>query len=151
AWLLARGRDVALAGLAQPPAGDPFAVLAGLLGAFRSEPLPGLPPFQGGAAGLFGYDLCHHLERPPPPPHREFRLPAMAVGRYHWVIAFDPARRRTWLLSTGFPERDPEKRKEHAARRLRGVRRLLRRPATRSLTLPARQARLPAAALCPQF
>src|SRR5436190_1420491 len=59
-WLCARGRRTAVSGepAARAPA-DPLAVLAERLARFRVEPLPGLPPFQGGAAGLFGYDLCH--------------------------------------------------------------------------------------------
>ncbi len=35
--------------------------------ATRSERIPGLPPFQGGAAGLFGYELNRFVERLPPP------------------------------------------------------------------------------------
>ena len=31
----------------------------------RPMPSPGLPPFQGGAAGVFGYELAQHLERVP--------------------------------------------------------------------------------------
>src|SRR5262245_41816881 len=37
--------------------GDPLADLGELLARYPFETLPGLPPFQGGAAGLFGYDL----------------------------------------------------------------------------------------------
>src|SRR5262245_39037262 len=44
---------------------DPFAQLNEELARHRIETIPGLPPFQGGAAGLFGYDLCHHVERLP--------------------------------------------------------------------------------------
>src|SRR5262245_9518676 len=57
---------------ANPPAADPLQLLGGRLGRFRAETLAGLPPFQGGAAGLFGYDLCHLLERLPRPRHDEF-------------------------------------------------------------------------------
>src|SRR5436190_19241037 len=42
-WLQSRG----------PADGDPFALLAERLRRWRCEPLPDLPPFQGGAAGLF--------------------------------------------------------------------------------------------------
>src|SRR5438067_11044558 len=47
-----------------PPA-DPFDCLADGLDRFPTVRVPGLPPFQGGAAGLFSYDLCHYLERLP--------------------------------------------------------------------------------------
>ena len=45
--------------------GDPFAVLQRLLRASPIETDPALPPFQTGAVGYLGYDLCHHLERLP--------------------------------------------------------------------------------------
>src|SRR5439155_1356010 len=80
---------------------DPLHVLAGQLARWRTEPVAGLPPFQGGAAGLFGYDLCHHLERLPRPRHDEFEVPDLAVGFYDWVVAFDHRANHAWLLSTG--------------------------------------------------
>jgi para-aminobenzoate synthetase component I len=149
-WLTARREDVSRAGVSPTRTGDPFAVLAELLARFRTQPLAGLPPFQGGAAGLFGYDLCHHLERLPRPRHDDFRLPDLAVGLYDWVIGFDGARARAWLVSTGFPETDPVRRKQRAARRLRGVRSLLLRPPPGPPPPPAGP-RLPEAELCPQF
>src|SRR5579884_2292556 len=91
---------------------DPFTVLARRLASFRTAPRPDLPPFQGGAAGLFGYDLRHHLERLPPAAVDEFRTPDLAVGFYDWVIAFDHAAGRSWLLSTGLPEADESARGE---------------------------------------
>src|SRR4051794_18102418 len=45
-----------------PPA-DPFDCLQDALTRYPAATLPGLPPFQGGAAGLLAYDLCHYLER----------------------------------------------------------------------------------------
>ena len=72
----------------------PFAALAGWLAAYRAESIPGLPPFQGGAAGLFGYDLCHHIERLPRPRRDDFETHDLAVGFYDWVVAFDHAQRR---------------------------------------------------------
>jgi para-aminobenzoate synthetase component 1 len=104
---------------------DPFAALASSLATYRAERIPDLPPFQGGAAGLFGYDLCHHIERLPRPRRDEFQAPDMAVGFYDWVVAFDHAQGRAWIISTGLPERDPEKRSRRAAIRLDGVKRLL--------------------------
>src|SRR5262249_3178607 len=44
---------------------NPFHALAVELEKWRARPLAKLPPFQGGAAGLLGYDLCHWLERLP--------------------------------------------------------------------------------------
>ncbi|QEL18461.1 aminodeoxychorismate synthase component I [Limnoglobus roseus] len=70
----------------------------------RFEPTasdPDLPPFQGGYAGLFGYDLAHQLERLPRAAADEFRIPPVRVGRYDWVIAFDHLHHRAWLIAHG--------------------------------------------------
>ncbi len=100
---------------------DPFAELAALLRAFPCETIPGLPPFQGGVAGLWGYGLQHAVERLPRPRFDEFRTPDMAVGLYDWVVAFDHVTGRAWLISTGYPEADPARRKVRAAERFRQV------------------------------
>jgi para-aminobenzoate synthetase component 1 len=128
---------------------NPFPRLAERLARWPTETIPGLPPFQGGAAGLFGYDLCHHIERLPRPPHDEFALPDLAVGFYDWVLAFDHRSHRAWLISTGLPEAHPGPRRRRAGRRLAAVRHVLREmPAEPPWdTGPA----LPAANLCPQY
>src|SRR3954470_17030848 len=41
---------------------DPYAAVADELGRYRIAPLEGLPPFAGGAVGLFGYDLVRTAE-----------------------------------------------------------------------------------------
>ncbi|HJT78950.1 MAG TPA: aminodeoxychorismate synthase component I [Gemmataceae bacterium] len=105
---------------------DPFTLIAERLRHYpRAEPVAGLPPFQGGAAGLFGYGLCHHVERLPRPRYDEFGLPDLAVGIYDWVLAFDHAQGRAWLISTGFPEIEPRRRRRRAERRLEEVQRRL--------------------------
>jgi para-aminobenzoate synthetase component I len=149
-WICSRGRRTFVSGEARPrePA-DPFAVLAERLACHQAETLPGLPPFQGGAAGLFGYDLCHHLERLPRPGFDEFAAPDMAVGLYDWVLAFDHSAGRAWLISTGLPESSPGRRERRARRRLQAVReRLGRAPIADA---PRAGAPLPAAALCAQW
>lgn len=125
-WLWSRGPQVFWSGASRPlePA-DPLAFLAERLSHWRSEPVVGLPPFQGGAAGLFGYDLCHHMERLPRPRFDDFEVPDLAVGFYDWVIAFDHWARRAWLISTGFPETEPARRRRRAEQRRDKVKRWL--------------------------
>ena len=130
AWLCARGHEIWLNG-ENVEAIDPFAFLAEQLTRYCAEPMIGMPPFQGGAAGLFGYDLCHHLERLPRPRHDEFAVPDLAIGFYDWVVAFDHAEQRAWILSTGLPETVPARRQRRAASRLQAVRRLLRKSVSR--------------------
>ncbi|MFO0841942.1 MAG: aminodeoxychorismate synthase component I [Gemmataceae bacterium] len=132
AWMDARGRLVGEAipgGVAIGFEADPFEALGGWLSRFRQDTLPGLPPFQGGAAGLFGYDLAHHLERLPRPAIDEFELPELALGFYDWVVAFDHAEDRAWILSTGLPDDDPSRRGRRARQCLKRVKNLLSRPA----------------------
>ncbi len=106
-------------GLEQPVYGyDPFASLRRRMQAFRGESLPGLPPFQGGAAGMLGYELGGCWERLPTPQHDEFRWPAMAVGLYDWVLAWDHAADRAWIISQGWPETEPAARAQRAESRV---------------------------------
>src|SRR5262250_1623658 len=49
----------------RPDPPDPFSTLAEKLRLFEAETVAGLPPFQGGLAGFFGYEVCHHVERLP--------------------------------------------------------------------------------------
>jgi para-aminobenzoate synthetase component I len=82
---------------------DPFERLRGLLAAHRLPSLPGLPPFQGGAAGYFGYDLGRCLERLPRHRQDDLELPDIVIGLYDWTIAWDHLLGRCWLISTGRP------------------------------------------------
>src|SRR5690606_18712816 len=108
-------------------AADPFAMtvtaadeqagwdnLATGLSNFSAPSLPDLPPFQGGAAGLFAYDLAHSLERLPRTRFDEFQTPGMAIGWYDIVVAFDHARQTVWIISQGFPELDSANRRRRA-------------------------------------
>lgn len=106
---------------------DPFQTLAETLAPFRTHSVPGLPPFQGGAAGLFSYELGRYLERLPRPSYDEFGLPDLAVGLYDTVIAFDHVLGRSWVIATGFPGTGPATRRQRAERRLHQFRELLQR------------------------
>ncbi|MBI3465171.1 MAG: aminodeoxychorismate synthase component I [Planctomycetes bacterium] len=101
--------------------GDPLVVLHDRLDRWAMDCVAGLPPFQGGAAGLFSYDLCHHLERLPRPRFDEFEAPDLAVGLYDWVIALDHSSQQAWIISTGFPESASPRRSRHAKERLAQV------------------------------
>ena len=126
-WLCVRRGRVVDADNERGPV-DPFAVLRERLQQWHIETIAGLPPFQGGAAGLFGYDLCHHIERLPRPRCDEFETPDLAVGFYDWVAAFDLVQRRAWLISTGLPETEPARRHNRAGRRLQALKRRLFEP-----------------------
>ena len=93
------------------------------LAPWRAATAPELPPFQGGAAGLFGYDLGRSLERLPTPRFDEFQVPALAIGLYDAVVAWDHGANRAWIISQGFPERDDAARRRRARERCDALRR----------------------------
>jgi len=105
----------------------PLRALQQQLRQHRALTIPGLPPFQGGAAGLFGYDLGHEIERLPRPAVDDFQTPALAVGLYDWVISFDRQEEKAWLISTGLPESTVHGRAARSMQRLDDVRRWLDR------------------------
>ncbi len=97
---------------------DGLALLAAKLQPWHAAHRPDLPPFQGGAAGLLSYDLSRSLERVASSRMDEFNLPALAMGLYDVVLAFDHVEHRAWLISQGFPETDPSRRLTRARQRI---------------------------------
>jgi para-aminobenzoate synthetase component 1 len=91
------------------------------------NPKSPLPPFRGGWAGMFGYELALSLEPVSAAAIDEFTIPALAVGLYDVVVAFDHEQDAAWLISQGLPERDPTARRHRARDRLAQFQSLLMR------------------------
>jgi para-aminobenzoate synthetase component I len=91
-----------------------------LLAPHLTEPIPDLPPFQGGAAGYLAYDWGAVLERLPSPRYDDLAIPDVIFPIYDWVIAWDHLEHRAWLISTGLPETGTEK-SQRCDNRLREV------------------------------
>jgi para-aminobenzoate synthetase component 1 len=99
-----------------PEAAAPIAALRARLARYRITRKPQLPPFQGGAIGLVGYEFGWTLEgRVPPMPSQDDEL---HLGFYDVVLAFDHAARRCWLIASGFPALTEDERQRRAAARL---------------------------------
>jgi para-aminobenzoate synthetase component I len=62
---------------------------------------PLLPPFQGGWAGWFSYELGAAFDRMPVAAADPFAVPDVSLGLYDWVISWDHQEQRCWLLSSG--------------------------------------------------
>jgi para-aminobenzoate synthetase component 1 len=92
------------------------------LAPFRAEPVTGLPPFQGGAAGYIAYDWGLTLERLPAPRYDDLALPDVVLAIYDWVLAWDHVASRAWLISTGMPETTESARAGRARQRADDVR-----------------------------
>jgi para-aminobenzoate synthetase component 1 len=112
---------------AMPDDPDALAPLERLLNDHRTTHRDDLPSFQGGAAGLFSYDLGRQFERLPTPRFDEFGMPALAVGFYDVVVAFDHVAGRAWIISQGLPETNPCARTARAAARLAQFRDVLKK------------------------
>jgi len=101
--------------------GNPLDVLLEQLSLFPLEKKANLPPFQGGVAGFFSYDLVRHLEKLPEPDIDDMQFPDMMLGFYDLVIGFDLHEKRAWIFSSGYPEKDLIKREKRARDRLAGL------------------------------
>lgn len=104
----------------------PWELLEEGLTRYAQPPLPHLPPFQGGYAGIWGYELHSSLEAVPWARTDDLSFPVWMIGAYDLVIAFDHVLRRAWIFSNGLPETGPQ-RKERASERLAFALSLLRR------------------------
>jgi para-aminobenzoate synthetase component 1 len=111
--------------------GLPLDELRAFLQQHHASPVEGLPPFQGGAAGWFAYDLGESLERIPPPSFDDLALPDVLLGLYDWTIAWDHQQQRAWIISTGIPETGAAK-ATRATERLAWIQRLLAGPSRSS-------------------
>jgi len=71
--------------------------------------------------GYFSYDLCHFIERLPATAVDDLNLPECYLAFYDTIVAFDHLEKKTYLVSTGFPELRETKRKRRAEERLKEV------------------------------
>ncbi|TVP95890.1 MAG: anthranilate synthase component I family protein [Planctomycetaceae bacterium] len=81
---------------------DPWPELRHWAKRLPTTALPGLPPFQGGMAGLWGYEAASWLESTGPLAEADLPTAAVRVGAYDWVIAHDGLSGRSWLISHGY-------------------------------------------------
>ena len=103
---------------------DPFQLLRDQLAQFPLCFYPELPPFQGGAAGFFAYDLLHHLETVSRTKDN-LGFPDLAMGFYDLVIGFDCLIKKAWVFSSGYPQQNQLQREKRAKQRLNWIIKLL--------------------------
>jgi anthranilate synthase component 1 len=112
---------------------DPYAAVAEELQRYSLAPVDDLPPFAGGAVGLFGYDLVRTFE--PSVGERnpdELGAPDLAVMVSHVLLAFDHFTHRVTVLANVFAdEGDFERSYEQAVAAIADVRERLAAPVPR--------------------
>jgi anthranilate synthase component 1 len=112
---------------------DPYGAVAGELARYRIAPLDGLPPFAGGAVGLFGYDLVRSAEPSVGAPGPdEAGIPDLALMITDVLLAFDHLRHEVTLLANVLTEHDLEGSYEQAAATIAEVKALLAGPVPQS-------------------
>jgi anthranilate synthase component 1 len=114
-------------------ADDPFATVAAELARYRLAPLPDLPPFAGGAVGLFGYDLARAAEPAiGTAPPDDLGLPKLALMVSDVLLAFDHLRHEVTVLANVFVEGDVEASYAEAQAAIADVRARLAAPVPRT-------------------
>jgi anthranilate synthase component 1 len=110
------------------PAADPYAAVAERLRRYRPAPVPGLPPFAGGAVGFFAYDLVRTVEPLDEPNPDPLGLPDMALMVTDAMLIFDHLQHELTILACAFVEEDGsvERAYERAAATIAEMRERLR-------------------------
>ncbi len=116
---------------------EPLRKLRELMANYRTERVPGLPPFTGGAVGFFSYDFVHRIERRlPRAAADDLGLPETSFLFVDLIAAFDHLAEKAWVIvnpgareqEMGFRRPDPDqwpRLYDEAAARLAGAHRLL--------------------------
>jgi anthranilate synthase component I len=117
--------------------GDPYALAAAELGRLRVAPLPDLPPFAGGAVGLFAYDLVRTVEPLGPPKPDPIGLPDLALMLTDALVAFDHLKHTVTVIANVYGDDDLEASYARAAETIAEVRWRLAGPVPRSPRPPA--------------
>ncbi len=70
------------------------------------EPVPGLPPFQGGLAGYISYEFGRTLESHSRVPEFAPLCPDMILHVYNMVVSFDHLQEKAWIVSNSEADAD---------------------------------------------
>jgi anthranilate synthase component I len=108
---------------------DPYRLVDEELARYRIAPLEGLPPFAGGAVGMFGYDLARSAEPTIGEPNADDNgMPELAVMVTDVLLAFDHLRHELTVLANVVAEGDVGRAYEEATAAIADVRERLRGP-----------------------
>jgi anthranilate synthase component 1 len=125
-------------------AGDPYALAAAELGRFSPARLPGLPPFAGGAVGVFAYDLVRTVEPLGEPNPDVLGVPDLALMLTDAIVAFDHLKHTVTVQANVYAdEGDVEASYRRARDTIAEVRWRLSGPVPRPARPPATDRRAP--------
>ncbi len=117
--------------------GDPYALAAAELGRFRAAELPGLPPFAGGAVGMFAYDLVRSVESLGEPNPDPVGLPDLALMFSDALVVFDHLKHTVTVIANVHADDDLEASYRRASETIAEVRWRLGGPVPQPARPPA--------------
>ena len=117
--------------------GDPYALAAAELGRFRAAELPGLPPFAGGAVGMFAYDLVRSVEPLGEPNPDPVGLPDLALMFSDALVVFDHLKHTVTVIANVYADDDLEASYRRASETIAEVRWRLGGPVPQPARPPA--------------
>src|SRR6202046_5609164 len=88
--------------------GDPYALAAAELAPLKAAPLPDLPPFAGGAVGLFAYDLVRTVEPLGEPNPDPVGVPDLALMLTDALVAFDHLKHTVTVIANVYASDDED-------------------------------------------
>jgi anthranilate synthase component I len=118
--------------------GDPYALVAAELNRFHAAQLPDLPPFVGGAVGVFAYDLVRTVEPLSEPNPDALGLPDLALMLTDAMVVFDHLKHTVTVLANVYPEEDLKASYRRAVETIAEVRWRLAGPVPHPARPPAR-------------
>ncbi len=125
-----RPREVLRWALGDP--GDPYALAAERLGRHSIPALADMPPFAGGAVGMFAYDLVRTVEPLGEPNPDPVGLPDLALMLTDALVIFDHLRHTITVMANVFVEDGVERSMDQAVARIAEIRERLAGPVPRA-------------------
>ncbi|MGI8412263.1 MAG: anthranilate synthase component I family protein, partial [Solirubrobacteraceae bacterium] len=123
--------------------GDPYALAAAEIDRFDPAPVPGLPPFAGGAVGVFAYDLVRSVEPLGEPNPDPLGVPDLALMLTDALVAFDHLKHTVTVVANVYAGEDLEGSYRRAVETIAEIRRRLAGPVPHPSTPSRRDLRVP--------
>jgi anthranilate synthase component 1 len=123
--------------------GDPYALAAAELSRYSPAPLPDLPPFAGGAVGVFAYDLVRTVEPLGDPNPDPVGVPDLALMLTDALVVFDHLKHTVTVLANAHADEDLDASYAAAAQTIADIRWHLAGPLPRPAQPPERDRRPP--------
>lgn len=108
-------------GLIKEEEGNPVEIIRGLMGKFKGASLKGLPRFNGGAVGFFGYDLIRYYEHLPNMPVDDLELPESHFMFTDEVLVFDHLKQKIHIIVNLHVNGNVERGYNSAIDRIKGI------------------------------